>query len=67
MTVALIAAVGSTFDLNPRVLPDTVIDPPYIALGVIAAMTVVVGLVAVSYAQARIGRAQPSEVLRDAD
>ena len=67
ITAGLIWALESSIDMNPDRLPDTVIDVPYPALGGIIAMTIVVAFAAVSYAQARVGRAQPSEVLRDVD
>jgi putative ABC transport system permease protein len=67
MTAGIIAAIGRTFDVNPANLPNTVLDVPYPALAAIGVMAVVVGIAAVTYAQARIARAQPSEVLRDAD
>ncbi|HEY7222040.1 MAG TPA: FtsX-like permease family protein [Micromonosporaceae bacterium] len=65
VAAGLTAALQSTFDINPDTLPDTVIAVPYNVLGAICTMTVVVGLAAVIYAQSRIGRANPSEVLRD--
>jgi hypothetical protein len=43
-----------------------VIAVPYLPLGLIAAAVALIALGAARYAQVRIGRANPSEVLRDA-
>src|SRR5690606_12138250 len=63
MTAGLMWVLRPYVDMNPDRLPNAVIDVPYLALGAIVAMTLVVGIAAVSYAQARVARAQPSEVL----
>jgi putative ABC transport system permease protein len=62
----LTAALGMDFEMNPGIPPDTVIDVPVRPLVLIAAAVVAVALGAAAYAQTRIGRADPSEVLRDA-
>ena len=67
VAAGLIWVVAGSLDLSPLRPPDTVVDVPRLALGAIAAATVAVGILAVSYAQARIGRAKAAEVLRDAD
>jgi putative ABC transport system permease protein len=66
VAAGLTAVLGMDFEMNPGVPPDTVIDVPYLPLGLIAAAVVVVAFGAARYAQTRIGRANPSEVLRDA-
>ena len=66
VAAGLTAALGMDFEMNPGIPPDTVIAVPYLPLGLIAVAVVVVAFGAASYAQARIGRANPSEVLRDA-
>lgn len=63
---ALAAALSGNYDLNPDQPPDTVIAVPYLPVGLIAAAVVAIAIGAASYAQRRIGRANPSEVLRDA-
>jgi ABC-type lipoprotein release transport system permease subunit len=63
---ALTAALSGNYDLNPDQPPDTVIAVPYLPVGLIAAAVVAIAIGAASYAQRRIGRANPSEVLRDA-
>jgi putative ABC transport system permease protein len=65
VAAGLTALLGRDFEMNPTIPPDTVIDVPYPELALIAAAVVVVALFAASYAQRRIGRAKPSEVLRD--
>ncbi len=65
VAAGLTAVLGSDFEMNPGVPPDTVIAVPYLPLGLIAAAVAVIAFGAARYAQARIGRANPSEVLRD--
>jgi putative ABC transport system permease protein len=62
---ALTALLRGNFDLNPRQLPDTVVAVPYLPVALIAAAVVAIAVGATAYAQRRIGRARPSEVLRD--
>jgi putative ABC transport system permease protein len=66
VAAGLTAVLGMDFEMNPGIPPDTVIAVPYLPLGLIAVAVLVVAFGAASYAQARIGRANPSEVLRDA-
>jgi putative ABC transport system permease protein len=66
VAAGLTVALGMDFEMNPAVPPDTVIDVPYRPLALIAVAVVAVAVGAASYAQTRIGRADPSEVLRDA-
>lgn len=66
VAAGLTAALRPDYDLNPDQLPDTVVAVPYLPGGLIAAAVVAVTVGAGAYAQRRIGRANPSEVLRDA-
>jgi putative ABC transport system permease protein len=66
VAAGLTAALSPDYDLNPDQLPDTVVAVPYLPAGLIAAAVVAVAVGAGAYAQRRIGRANPSEVLRDA-
>jgi putative ABC transport system permease protein len=66
VAAGLTAVLGADFEMNPGVPPDTVIAVPYLPLGLIAAAVALIAFGAARYAQARIGRANPSEVLRDA-
>jgi putative ABC transport system permease protein len=66
VAAGLTLALGWDFDMNPTIPPDTVIAVPYTPLAGIAVAVVLVAFVAAGYSQARIGRADPSEVLRDA-
>jgi putative ABC transport system permease protein len=66
VAAGLVAALDSYFDPDPDTPPDTVLSVPYVALAVIASVTLLIGLAAATYAQARISRARAAEVLRDA-
>ncbi|WP_203916584.1 FtsX-like permease family protein [Rugosimonospora africana] len=66
VAAGLTAALSPNYDLNPDQLPDTVVAVPYLPVGLIAVAVVAVAIGAGGYAQRRIGRANPSEVLRDA-
>jgi putative ABC transport system permease protein len=66
LTTGLTAVLSPEFEVNPAVPPGTVVDVPYPAGAAITGAVFVVAVVAVWYAQHRISRARPSEVLRDA-
>jgi putative ABC transport system permease protein len=65
VTAGLTAVLSPDFEMNPTIPPDTVLDVPYLPLGLIAGAVLVVALGGALYAQRRIGRANPAEVLRD--
>jgi putative ABC transport system permease protein len=63
---ALIAAqLFPEFEINPALPPGTVVDVPLRAVVGTAVAVAVIALLAVTYAQRRVGRATPAEVLRD--
>ncbi len=66
VTAGLTVLLEPDFELNPGTPPDTVLAVPYLPLGLITGAVLVVAVGAAGYAQRRIGRANPSEVLRDA-
>jgi putative ABC transport system permease protein len=53
------------FEINPALPPATVLAVPLGAVAGICAAVAVIALLAVTYAQRRVGRATPAEVLRD--
>ncbi|GAA5183163.1 hypothetical protein GCM10023322_21800 [Rugosimonospora acidiphila] len=65
VSTALSEVLGGGFDVDPDVLPNAVVTMPYLPIGLIAAAVAVITVGAAEYAQRRIGRANPSEVLRD--
>jgi putative ABC transport system permease protein len=66
VAAGLTVVLASDFEMNPAVPPDTVVAVPYLPLGLITAAVVALVFAATRYAQARVGRANPSEVLREA-
>jgi putative ABC transport system permease protein len=65
MTAAIVAVVREDIDVSPRIQPDTVLAVPWNTIGVTAAAVAGLALVAAAYADRRIVRANPAEVLRD--
>jgi putative ABC transport system permease protein len=65
MAFAIVAVVSDEFEINTTMPPGTVVAIPYTALAVTAAAVVVIALLAIGYAQRRVGRATPGEVLRE--
>jgi putative ABC transport system permease protein len=65
LAAGLVAALSDEFEINTLLEPGTVIDIPGAAVAGTAAAVAVIALLAVSYAQRRVGRATPAEVLRD--
>ena len=57
--------LAGEFEINPTLPPGTVVAVPYAALAVTAAAVAVIALLAIGYAQRRVGRATPGEVLRE--
>jgi putative ABC transport system permease protein len=67
IAAGLAAALTGAFDINPGLVPETVLAIP---VGTIVTIVATVALVAVAstlYAQLRVTRARPGEVLRDAE
>jgi putative ABC transport system permease protein len=65
LAAGIVTALESEFEINPGLPPGTVVAVPYVAVAVTAAAVAVIALLAVVYAQRRVGRATPAEVLRD--
>jgi putative ABC transport system permease protein len=65
LAAGLTAALMRGFDVNPVAPPTTVLAVPYGPLVWIAAGVALIAVVAARYAQRRIVRANPAEVLRD--
>jgi putative ABC transport system permease protein len=65
LAAGLTAALMRGFDVNPIVPPATVLAVPYGPLVWIAVGVALIAAVAARYAQRRIVRANPAEVLRD--
>jgi putative ABC transport system permease protein len=67
--VALAAGLTWLFspdiEMNPQIPPETIVAWPTTPIGLIAVAVLLAALGATGYAQYRIGRAHPSEVLRD--
>jgi putative ABC transport system permease protein len=61
----IVEVLASEFEINPVMPPGTVVAVPYVAVAVTAAAVAVIALLAVVYAQRRVGRAIPAEVLRE--
>jgi putative ABC transport system permease protein len=66
VTLGLTATLSRYFEMNPTIPPDTVVVLPYPALAVLVAAVALIATGATGYAQRRVSRANPSEVLRDA-
>lgn len=58
--------LASEFEINGDLPPDTVLVLPIRTVAVIAAAVAVIALVSAGYADQRVSRARPGEVLRDA-
>jgi putative ABC transport system permease protein len=67
MVAGLTAAVRSQLELEPNIPPGPLLDLPLAEVAGTAAAVFVVAILATLFAQARTGRAKPSEVLRDAN
>ncbi|HKD98071.1 MAG TPA: FtsX-like permease family protein, partial [Micromonosporaceae bacterium] len=65
LAAGLAKALSGNFDVDVAVPPGTILSLPLQVVVAIAAGVLVLAAVAASYAQLRIGRANPSEVLRD--
>ncbi|GIJ51173.1 hypothetical protein Val02_80590 [Virgisporangium aliadipatigenens] len=65
LAAGLVAALADEFEINRRLEPGTVVTLPGAALVGTAAAVAVIAFLAVGYAQRRVGRATPAEVLRD--
>jgi putative ABC transport system permease protein len=65
IAVSLTYAFSAGFDVDPTLPPHTLITLPTAVIAGIAAAVAVVAVLASSFAQLRVGRANPSEVLRD--
>ncbi|HKD97122.1 MAG TPA: FtsX-like permease family protein, partial [Micromonosporaceae bacterium] len=65
LAAALAKALSSNFDVDVALPPGTILSVPVTVVAGIAIAVLVLATGAASYAQARIGRANPSEVLRD--
>jgi len=65
LAAGLVAALSDEFEINTLLEPGTVVAVPGTAVAGTAAAVAVIAFFAVSYAQRRVGRATPAEVLRD--
>lgn len=65
LAFAIVAVVSDEFEINRTLPPGTVVAIPYPVLAVTAAAVAVIALLAIGYAQRRVGRATPAEVLRE--
>jgi putative ABC transport system permease protein len=65
LAFAIVAVVSDEFEINTTLPPGTVVAVPYAALAATAAAVAVIALLAIGYAQRRVGRATPAEVLRE--
>lgn len=65
LAFGLAKSLSRYFDVDVAIPPDTQLTFPTSAIVAICLAVVVVCIIAVGYAQSRIGRANPSEVLRD--
>jgi putative ABC transport system permease protein len=65
LAFGIVTVLASEFEINPNLPPGTVVAVPYAALAVTAAAVTVIALLAIGYAQRRVGRATPGEVLRE--
>ena len=62
---AVAVALAPELEINPGRPPGTVLTPPWLALAGTTAVVALLAVLAVGYAQRRVGRATPGEVLRD--
>jgi putative ABC transport system permease protein len=62
----LVAQLAGQFELNPTILPNTVLAVPLPTVAGIAVAVAVIALCSSAYAHHRVSRAKPGEVLRDA-
>jgi putative ABC transport system permease protein len=65
LAMSLTYGFSTGFDVDPTLPPHTLITLPAIVIIGISVAVVVVAVLASSFAQRRVGRANPSEVLRD--
>jgi putative ABC transport system permease protein len=65
LAAAIVTAVRSEIEINPLTPPGTVLAVPVATLVAAAAAIVALALVAAAYADHRVARADPAEVLRD--
>jgi len=65
LAAGLAKALSANFDVDVTVPPGTILSAPVQVVLAIAAGVLVLAAAAAMYAQLRIGRARPSEVLRD--
>lgn len=65
LAMSLTYGFSAGFDVDPTLPPHTLITLPTVVIIGISVAVAVVAVVASSFAQLRVGRANPSEVLRD--
>lgn len=65
LAMSLTYAFSAGFDVDPTLPPHTLITLPAVVIIGIGVAVAVVAVLASSFAQLRVGRANPSEVLRD--
>jgi hypothetical protein len=65
LATSLTYGFSAGFDVDPTLPPHTLIAWPAVVIIGISVAVVVVSVLASSFAQLRVGRANPSEVLRD--
>jgi putative ABC transport system permease protein len=65
LAAGIVEVLSGEFEINPVMPPGTVVAVPYTVVAVTAATVAVIALLAVGYAQRRVGRATPAEVLRE--
>ncbi|GIJ71897.1 hypothetical protein [Virgisporangium ochraceum] len=65
LAFGIVSVVSDEFEINTTLPPGTVVAVPYPVLAVTAAAVAVIALLAIGYAQRRVGRATPAEVLRE--
>jgi ABC-type lipoprotein release transport system permease subunit len=65
IAVGLTYALSASFDVDPSLPPKTLITLPFAVITGIAAAVAAVSLLSSGFAQLRVARANPAEVLRD--
>lgn len=65
LAAGLAKALSGNFDVDVSIPPGTILSVPVAAVIAIGVAVLVLAVLAATYAQLRIGRANPSEVLRD--
>lgn len=65
LAFGIVAVLSDEFEINTTLPPGTVVAVPYPVLAATAAAVAVIALLAIGYAQRRVGRATPAEVLRE--